>query len=127
VVALQDRSLSVKGFARTYRDYACTPIPEESAQADRLLERALAAFRTAESFFLIKRAPTDCLPRSLALFRFLRSAGLAVEHRIGVRRFPFDAHAWVEHRGRVVLDNPARQSVYATLARISLCRGFLGN
>jgi hypothetical protein len=112
------RSLSAKGFSWTYQDYARIPIPKEAEDSDLVLKRALSAFRTAENFFLSKRAPSDCVPRSLALFRFLRSAGLEVEHRIGVRRFPFQAHAWVEHHGRVVLDNPARRTVYGRLASI---------
>jgi hypothetical protein len=114
------RSLSVNGFSRVYREYALLPIPQERTEGSNdLLTRALAAFTTAENFFLIKHAPKDCMPRSLALFRFLRSVGLRVEHCIGVRRFPFYAHAWVEHRGRVVQDKPSRQWMFSTIARIS--------
>jgi Transglutaminase-like superfamily/Coenzyme PQQ synthesis protein D (PqqD) len=117
------RLLSAAGFSRTYREYSRIPIPKDnSGDVDNLLRRALSAFATAENFFLIKSAPKDCLPRSLALFRFLRSAGLPVEHCIGVRRFPFQAHAWVEYHGSVVQDNPSQQSVFRTLARISACK-----
>ena len=117
------RRLAAGGFSRTYREYSGISIPQNSsADADDLLKRAIAAFATAENFFLIKNAPKDCLPRSLALFRFLRSAGLPVEHCIGVRRFPFLAHAWVEYHGQVVHDNPLRQSTFRTLARISACK-----
>ncbi len=113
-------SLSANGLSRTYQEYSRFPIPKENVKtADDLLERSVSAFSRAENFFLIKNAPKDCLPRSLALFRFLRSAGLPVEHCIGVRRFPFQAHAWVEYHGRVVQDNPSRQSSFRTLARIS--------
>lgn len=114
------RSLSASGFARTYQEYSRLPIPKDnSVDGDELLKRSLAAFTMAENFFLIKNAPQDCMPRSLALFRFLRSAGLPVEHCIGVRRIPFQAHAWVEYRGRVVQDDSSRQLTFKTLARIS--------
>jgi hypothetical protein len=113
------RSLALFGFARTYRDYSCLPIPEETSVGDRLLARSVDAFGIAENFFLIKNAPQDCVPRSLALFRFLRSAGVPAEHCIGVRRFPFAAHAWVEHRGHVVHDDPPWRSGFQLLARIS--------
>jgi hypothetical protein len=113
------RCLSAKGLAWTYQEYTRLPIPTVKFDLDDLLKRAVAAFALAENFFVIKSAPKDCLPRSLALFRFLRSAGLPVEHCIGVRRFPFQAHAWVEYHGRVVQDNPSRQLTFRTLARIS--------
>jgi hypothetical protein len=113
------RCLSAKGMSRTYQQYRRLPIPRvKFGDPDDLLKDAVAAFALAENFFLIKSAPKDCLSRSLALFHFLRSAGLPVEHCIGVRRFPFQAHAWVEYHGRVVQDNPSRQSMFRTLARI---------
>jgi hypothetical protein len=88
-------------------------------RADAMLAKALAAFARAENCFSMKQAPRDCVPRSLALFRFLRLVGLPAEHCIGVRRSPFQAHAWVEFEGRVVHDLPSRQLKYTTLARIA--------
>lgn len=115
------RSLSARGFARTYLQYSQLPISKSNTlDADALLQRSVAAFALAEDFFLIKRAPQDCLPRSLAVFRFLRSVGLPVEHYIGVQRFPFQAHAWVEYNGRIVQDDPSRKLTFKSLARISL-------
>jgi hypothetical protein len=113
-------SLAVYGFARTYERYSRLSTPaEDSDRADAMLAKALAAFSRAENLFSMKRAPRDCVPRSLALFHFLRLAGLPAEHCIGVRRSPFEAHAWVECEGRVVHDLPSRQLRYTTLARIS--------
>jgi hypothetical protein len=94
------------------------PLPDRPTTSNRLLERAVAAFGHAENFFILKRAPQDCLPRSLALFRFLRLVGVPAEHCIGVRRYPFLAHAWVEHGDRVVHDHPAHPRTFTTLARI---------
>ncbi|HYW54151.1 MAG TPA: lasso peptide biosynthesis B2 protein [Dongiaceae bacterium] len=104
------------GFATAYRvSTSLAPAPRGAA-ADGALDRALAAFARAENFFVPRRAPDDCLPRSLALFRFLRMMGLPAEHVIGCRRAPFFAHAWVECGGRVVLDDDHRAELTA-LAR----------
>jgi len=72
------------------------------------LRQALAAFRRAECFYVSRRAPDDCLPRSLALHRFLRDAGLPATHCIGFDRGGTGAHAWVECQGDVVLDRDRR-------------------
>lgn len=113
-------SLSVRGFGKTYARYSTIPVVKSETETNRnLLTTALAAFNRAENFFHMKTAPKDCLPRSLALFRFLRAVGLPVEHCIGVKRFPFTAHAWVEHEGEVIYDYPGRLGEFTTLARIS--------
>ena len=78
----------------------------------------VAAFAKAENFCYLKKAPRDCLPRSLALFRFLRSIGAAAVHCIGVRQFPFGAHAWVEFQECVLHDNPAVAETYTVIARL---------
>lgn len=83
-----------------------------------LLQEAESAFLRAENFFIFRKAPKDCLPRSLSLYAFLTSAGFDVTHVIGVSRFPFEAHAWVEGDGRVLLDRPDWVRTYAPLARI---------
>ncbi|MCE5283522.1 MAG: lasso peptide biosynthesis B2 protein [Deltaproteobacteria bacterium] len=114
-------SLSRKGFSGTYNGALRMACPEGAAADDaqmELLSRALEAFATAENFFYLKRAPLDCLPRSLALFKFLRSAGLPVQHCIGVRPFPFSAHAWTECCGRVVHDDESNRKRFTVIARI---------
>ena len=106
------RALARHGFAETYERYAA--LPAQSAR--RSPERALKAFSRAENFFIARRAPQDCLLRSLALFWFLRLASVPVQHVIGVRRFPFGAHAWVEYNGSPLLDDCALR--FAPLSRI---------
>ncbi|MEN6464614.1 MAG: lasso peptide biosynthesis B2 protein [Syntrophaceae bacterium] len=115
-------SLSRKGFSGTYNAALRLSCPEGTAADDAQLEllvRALDAFARAENFFYLKRAPLDCLPRSLALFKFLRSAGLPAEHCIGVRPFPFSAHAWTECFGRVVHDDESNRRRFTVIARIA--------
>ena len=82
------------------------------------VDGALDAFYRAESVVPMPNAPDDCLPRSLALFVYLRAIGFACEHLIGVRRYPsLTMHAWVEVDGRVVADRASSQE-FVPLARI---------
>jgi hypothetical protein len=112
------RGLRRDGFAKTYQACAALPAPTPLPRPDATLARALAAFARAENFFVHPEAPADCLPRSLALFRFLRAIGLRAEHVIGVHRMPFCAHAWVEFAGDVVLDAD-RRATFKPLARLA--------
>ncbi|SRR5579871_77489 len=105
-------SLGRHGFRATYERYSVLALGSDGPT----IESLMAAFTRAENFFVSRRAPGDCLLRSLALYRYLRSANVEAEHVIGVRRFPFNAHAWVEFHGLPLLDNSSRQ--YAPLARI---------
>jgi transglutaminase superfamily protein/coenzyme PQQ synthesis protein D (PqqD) len=113
------RALAMRGFAWTYERYAriAKPIGGRDDEAE-LLQHAERAFSRAENFFVMHAAPKDCLPRSLALYRFLLSVGIPADHCIGVRRFPFEAHAWVECGEHVLYDSESRVHLYAELARI---------
>ena len=105
------RRLRRQGFAEAYR-VAVEEAPKVSRAIDkRRLRCAEAAFSRAENVFLSKRAPDDCLQRSMALFRFLRSMGFPAKHSIGFARNPFSAHAWVECGNRVILDVDRRNSL----------------
>lgn len=92
-------ALARAGFRATYERYALLPVEPGACAAGAALE----TFLQAENFFVRRRAPDDCLARSLSLYRFLRSVGVPAEHVIGVRRTPFGAHAWVECDGTAVL------------------------
>jgi len=45
-----------------------------------------------------------CLEQSVALFYFLRRSGIGARLRLGVKPYPFEAHAWVEYDGAPVND-----------------------
>jgi hypothetical protein len=94
------RALAREGLWATYERCAREPVAARVPDA----AAALSSFVAAENLFVARRAPDDCLLRSLALYRFLRRCGVAAEHVIGVRRLPFAAHAWVEAAGSVLLD-----------------------
>ncbi len=112
------RCLSRDGFARTYARYARLERPRAGVRSGARLAAAERAFAHAELVYVIPTAPRDCLPRSLALWRFLNSVGIDASHRIGVRRFPFGAHAWTQVGERVIFDDPARVAAYTEIARI---------
>jgi hypothetical protein len=111
------RELDRDGLRATYDRAAATPLGEPEASPGTV-KRAIDSFLRAENLFLSRRAPKDCLLRSLALFRYLRATGVPVEHRIGAKRFPFGAHAWVEHEGEALLGEGAQASEYEPLARL---------
>lgn len=114
------RSLAQQGFSKTYNAALHLPKFQEirTGKPAALLASALRAFARGENFLYLKKAPRDCLPRSLALFRFLRSLGLPVEHCIGLKQFPFLAHAWTEYQGEVLHDDPHNQERFTVIARI---------
>lgn len=115
------RDLSRHGLGTAYERVAATPLGEPAATPG-LVADAVDAFLGAENLFLSRRAPDDCLLRSLALYRFLRSAGADAEHRIGVKRFPFGAHAWVEHDGEVLLGESGHASGFVPIASLPVER-----
>lgn len=106
------RALHRDGFRATYERYALLP----AAAGAPPLDAVLRGFARAENFFVARRAPDDCLLRSLALYRYLRAANVPAQHVIGARRFPFGAHAWVEYDGAAVFER--RAGDYTPLARI---------
>jgi hypothetical protein len=113
-----NRSLARSGFGPTYAALAALPRPPSDAAAPAAVAPALRAFLRAEAVCWSRRAPNDCLARSLALYRFLVNRGLAATHRIGVRHAPFLAHAWVEHDGRPLLETSAVTTQFAVIAEL---------
>jgi transglutaminase superfamily protein/coenzyme PQQ synthesis protein D (PqqD) len=112
-------SMRMKGFPQTYLNYSNLGDARCSLDGSDLITLAQDAFLSAENVFWYRRAPEDCLPRSLALFRFLRCLGIPAIHRIGGRRVPiFFMHAWVEHNGVVILDDQRNASECTVLASI---------
>ena len=61
--------------------------------------------------------PPLCLQRSAAATCLLRRHGLPAEMVVGVRQYPFGAHAWVEVNGQVANDKPYMDEIYAVLVR----------
>lgn len=106
--------LRVRGFLPAYRWASASRLVAPTATAT--LRPALTTFFRAEHAFVSPLGLADCLPRSLALFAFLAASGLSVTHVIGVRRFPFAAHAWVEHDGAKLLQVPNPEEPFTPIA-----------
>ena len=103
---LLDVGFRVLGFARVYRlvqSWGARSAGAASQAAERYTVRqALAAVRTATRYYYRRRL--DCLPRALTLYLLLRRRGVPATLHIGVKRYPFGAHAWVECLGEVLDD-----------------------
>ncbi len=112
-----DRLLRRDGFASIYSMIQHLDVEVRPATA-ATLARVVGTFIRAENILWWRRRNEDCLPRSLALYWFCRSAGLDVRHVIGVCANPFQAHAWVSHDGSLVLDTPARTMAYVPIAEV---------
>lgn len=105
VFVLLDAGVRLVGFPRVFRLVNSWGRRRTSAGASladqrRTARRTLWAVRRATRYYYRRRL--DCLPRALAIFVLLRSRGVSATLRIGVKRYPFGAHAWVECLGGVL-------------------------
>src|SRR6202035_6179282 len=80
-------------------------------------ERTYSAVQTATMFYYRRRR--DCLPKAVTAFHLMRRQGLAAELCIGVKKFPFAAHSWVEAYGLQLDDDPPRLDALTVIHRIS--------
>lgn len=96
------------GLSRTQRLIAAIPLPFFPRRCSSS-DPAEVASMTASAAALL---PWDCncLPRALVTTRLLTELGIPCELRIGVSRKAGEtpeAHAWVEHQGRILDSMPA--------------------
>jgi len=84
------------------------PDPKAVGRTCRAIDKAARSY--------IKRA--WCLQRSAACVCLLRRQGASAELVLGVRTFPFAAHAWVELDGRVLNDSLEHVGRFLVLDRI---------
>jgi hypothetical protein len=109
-------SLKVRGFNDLMERLECLPSPNDDGLDDARATLAQTNFLRAERFFISSRGADDCLPRSLALYLFIvLCCGLPARHHIGIRRYPFEAHAWVTHHRIALLDKQSRVDEFAEL------------
>ena len=110
IFVLLDAGFCLLGFPRVYRLVRSwsrgAGSATGSAARPRLAERTLAAVRTATRYYWRRRP--DCLPRAMTIYLLLRRRGVPATLRIGVKRYPFGAHAWVECPGGVLDDSTNR-------------------
>lgn len=85
----------------------------ETVTALAAVVRVFAATRVA-----FRQGADDCLPRSIQLARAIHACGIPADVCIGVRKFPFGAHAWVESCGFFVAERPSRVRELFMIARL---------
>ncbi len=107
IFVLLDVGFRVLGFPRVFLlvdRWGPRPVDGATLAAQRrTVARTLEAVRAATRYYYRRRL--DCLPRSIAIYVLLRRRGVPATLRIGVKRFPFGAHAWVECLGEVLDDS----------------------
>ncbi len=105
------------GFQKVYQQVQrrCNRRPPRGAdlETDELVRKTFRGVLAATTFYYRKRK--DCLPRALAVYYFLRRKGVPAMLRIGVKRFPFAGHAWVEYRGSIIDISPEIALKYTPL------------
>jgi prolyl oligopeptidase len=101
------------GFAPVYQRVKNFPRKGNGGEA-RTLEHICRAVDVACVLYFKE---VRCLQRSAAAACLLRGNGIPAELVIGVRHWPFCAHAWVEVSGRVVNDKPSIIETYAVMDR----------
>lgn len=82
-----------------------------------IIDEASRVVQIASKFYY--RVRRDCLPAGMLAFYLMRRRGLPAELCIGVRKFPFKAHAWVELEGRIVFTTPADIAKYKVIMKMS--------
>jgi len=117
---LTDLALRALGFARVQRWLSAGAVqpgspgdPSDEALPP-MVERIASSVAAAGRHHLY---PMRCLTRSLVLQGMLARRGVPSDLRIGVRkdRGRFEAHAWVEHRGRPVAEREDVECRFASL------------
>lgn len=94
-----DASLRLFGLRRTVHAMRGLVGSRQSPTRPGLITDAAHAVATAAAFYP-RRAL--CLEQSLVLYWVLRRRGVEAQLKVGVRPFPFTAHAWVEHNGHPI-------------------------
>lgn len=100
---------------RLLRGYTSSAKRLSRSESAAVIRRTLSAVRAATRCYY--RTRPDCLPKSMTLYALLRSQDVPVEFVIGVAKYPFSAHAWVEHHGEPLDESPSNLRRYRVLLR----------
>jgi hypothetical protein len=106
---------SVKRFNGIHRWVSECPIKNVDKNVQHVAEEVCSAVTMASSYY---PKTVACLQRSAVVARMLSRRGVPACVVIGVQRFPFASHAWVEiSGGTVVNDKPKVKTLYTELDR----------
>jgi hypothetical protein len=96
--------LRCRGLHRTRRALVVDLGPGAMGRNDPILIADCVRSVALAAAFFPGRA--RCLERSLTLHHVLRARGVRADLCLGVQRYPFAAHAWVEYDGTPLNDVP---------------------
>jgi Transglutaminase-like superfamily len=88
------------------------PSPDAAARTIREIRRAI---QIASKFYY--RSRKHCLPSAMLAYFLMKKRGLPVDLCLGVKKYPFRAHAWVEHDGQLVFTSPADIKKYTVIMK----------
>lgn len=91
------------------------PTAPPSNQDKPILEEIVSAVDVATRYYYRKRL--DCLPRTLTMFYLARQRSIPVEFCLGVKKYPFAGHSWMEYQGEIIGDQLNRVKLYTVLVR----------
>ena len=113
-VAVVRAALKLLGYDRTRRwiDRRIARVPVQGDGSPQVVAAAEYAVAMGAAFF---PGRAQCLERSLVLYDYLRRHGISVQMRLGIQRYPFMAHAWVEYRGVPINDVPEHVRIFTAL------------
>lgn len=114
LLALIDSVMKLAGFARYHRLVRAWPTVgiASANERPRLLAESCVAVNRARALYIRQ---VHCLQRAAALVCLLRLRGVRAHLVVGVRKFPFYAHAWAEVDGDVVNDTPSLRTEYGVI------------
>ena len=116
VLAMLSVSVTLRAFglAATIRRFSPQRATKGMSPLDvGRYQEVLSAFQWVDRLFDQNRA---CLTRSLALRHILIAHGLCPTLVIGVKLYPFSAHAWLQDQELLVNDSMDRVQVYRPIA-----------
>ena len=102
IFVVLDAGFRLLGFRCVYRFVRWLgqrPTTAQSVDSHAIVGLVTEAVQTATRYYWRRRL--DCLPKALTTFLLLRRRNVPVTLHIGVKRYPFGAHAWVECQGKL--------------------------
>lgn len=98
-----DLAFHTVGFQRVHRAVTRLHVRRAPRHVQMTIEMTTTAVACATRWY-VRRGP-DCLPTALTTAVLLKRQGLPARLCIGVKKYPFAAHAWVVS-GDQILDHP---------------------
>lgn len=107
-----DYLLLTKGFNKTFQIFSTKYFSSKTAIVDEIsskkAEEILHLFSTLDIVCAWYPRKADCIHKTLIGYQLIRQIyELPVEMVVGIRKFPFEAHAWLIHNGMDLFETEA--------------------